>query len=1196
MRRPRVKAAVRRCLLVSLGLLALLATAFLATQVPAVRAYILRGVESRLTHYVGREIRLERVDLRPLQGELELHNVRVASGSGLANGTLLAVDSIRLGWHWKPLLRRTLLLDRILLVRPRLTLPQADTAAAPSAERLARLRGARAVQLDGWTLDIPRVDLLAGSAIWETNGTSGRLEGVHGFVERRDHDGESSLAATVRASRLLAPLGGPIRGVADLQLKMDGTPKVLAITTVEGVVEGTRVAGKGRILDPAGKASLDLDLTLSSPLSALLKRAGVPTEVDGLLKAEGNLHGSWAGAAFQGKGSLQFPKASRPRDPILFNLGWADGRLDVEIPGAAQPEAFWARLLLEPATGAYRARLKVRDTDLGRLTGLPAVAAQLVGFTVPEELGGRLTADVDLVGRGTDLATLRGYGTLRVEDLRAEAGLPTGRLEARVRATASRLTLETLSLDVPGATVQGKGSVAFADGRVDLPIRADIRSVAALGRGFGLPALDGTATLGGRLTGTRDTPRFQGHLSWQDPRIAMHAADRIEGDVEWSARTIRSPSLTVRLGQTLATLHGSVTAPGETPLRTLDPKSGLALDVTAEVSAGRTADLTPFLPPDLPVRGAFGARGRITGTVKEPTGEVELVLINVRTWDEKWQSGNALLRLMPGAVEITRLALRRGSEQLSGDMRIGRDGALTGKVTTTPMDLAKISALSGSRIAGRAGFVLDVQGTLQESRILGKATADALVFRDIPFGPGVATFTFDRKALDLDLTLREGGQRLRLTLDPPPERALKLDASMSDTDLAPLLRLAGIDAPSFSQARGTGRVLVSGAAADFANAPGEATFEALRLQWKGETWENRGPVELAWRGRTATLRRVSLHSRDGELDLRGTVAGGDETDLQVKAGLPLTAIAGHLPFLQHVGGSGTADLLVRGSVGAPEIRGTLQVKDGKAMLTGLPVPLEELHGTIDLEGERALIRSLQGRIAGGNAQAAGEVAWHGEEWSFQTTFQEEGGRAEQLLAGLNNGIGEVTGALSLGGTLTSRGRGAEGFRSNLSGNLTLAMLDGQFGRKTLAVRVLSLLKLGEPLDTKTLGTSTWGVPYERLTADIAIDRGVARTENLLVESRAFNLSAHGQVDLANETVDINVAVKPFQTVDKVLTKVPLVGWLLSGKDGAVIAAFYRVSGPLSDPTVASLPVKSIGRNVFGVFKRLLQLPGEVAGP
>jgi uncharacterized protein YhdP len=157
------------------------------------------------------------------------------------------------------------------------------------------------------------------------------------------------------------------------------------------------------------------------------------------------------------------------------------------------------------------------------------------------------------------------------------------------------------------------------------------------------------------------------------------------------------------------------------------------------------------------------------------------------------------------------------------------------------------------------------------------------------------------------------------------------------------------------------------------------------------------------------------------------------------------------------------------------------------------------------------------------------------------------------------------------------------------------MLDGQLGRQTLTVRVLSLINIRELFDTKTLSASSQGMPYQRLTGDIAIDRGVARTENLLLESRAFNLSAHGQIDLVNESVDINVAVKPFQSVDKVVTKVPLVGWLLSGKDGALIAAFYRVSGPLSNPTVTSVPVKDIGRNVFGVFQRLLQLPEEVTG-
>jgi uncharacterized protein involved in outer membrane biogenesis len=286
---------------------------------------------------------------------------------------------------------------------------------------------------------------------------------------------------------------------------------------------------------------------------------------------------------------------------------------------------------------------------------------------------------------------------------------------------------------------------------------------------------------------------------------------------------------------------------------------------------------------------------------------------------------------------------------------------------------------------------------------------------------------------------------------------------------------------------------------------------------------------------------------------------------------------------------------VRGSLAAPEVRGSLQIKDGRTTLTGVAAPVEDVQGTIEIEGERALIRSLQGRIAGGSLRGTGEIAWHGEEWSFQTDFQEEGGQAEQLLGGLYDGKSEVTGTLSLGGTLTSRGRGAEGFRSNLGGNLKLAMLDGQFGRQTFTVRTLSLLNLEDLLDVKSLGMSSKGMPYKSLTSDIAIDRGVARTENLLLESRAFNLSAHGQVDLLNEAINMNVAVKPFQTLDKVVTKVPVVGWLLSGKDGAVIAAFYRVSGPLSNPTVASLPMKSIGGNVFGVFQRLLQLPEEGTG-
>jgi len=84
--------------------------------------------------------------------------------------------------------------------------------------------------------------------------------------------------------------------------------------------------------------------------------------------------------------------------------------------------------------------------------------------------------------------------------------------------------------------------------------------------------------------------------------------------------------------------------------------------------------------------------------------------------------------------------------------------------------------------------------------------------------------------------------------------------------------------------------------------------------------------------------------------------------------------------------------------------------------------------------------------------------------------------------------------------------------------------------------------------------------------------------------------------LANQTIDMEVAVKPLQALDKLVPKVPVVEWLLRGRDGAVVAAFYRVRGPLSDPTVTPVPLKNVGRNVFGIFHRLLKSPEAITGP
>jgi uncharacterized protein YhdP len=158
------------------------------------------------------------------------------------------------------------------------------------------------------------------------------------------------------------------------------------------------------------------------------------------------------------------------------------------------------------------------------------------------------------------------------------------------------------------------------------------------------------------------------------------------------------------------------------------------------------------------------------------------------------------------------------------------------------------------------------------------------------------------------------------------------------------------------------------------------------------------------------------------------------------------------------------------------------------------------------------------------------------------------------------------------------------------------MRDGRIGHYTVTARILALLNMLELLELQGPEVGGEGMPYRSLTADIKITGGVARTENLVLESRAMKLNAVGQVSVAEDTVDLTVAVKPFQNVDRIITRIPVAGWLLGGKEQSLVVAYYQVTGPLRDPQVTPIPFKSVGRNVFGIFRNLLEIPEALTGP
>lgn len=1205
----------RRLLLLACLLLLTAVGLYGLSQSGWVRQRVLAFAEAILSEAVGREVRVEAVRLEPWVGRLTLTGIRVAGSRSVARqesvpptgmrpgppaGVLFSADRLQLRWSWTALLRRQLLLRQLSLTRPALALPAEATPGLGPQDVLPLLFQAQPMAARGWLLRVRRASLREGRLTWAgPGGTQGDLEGVEGELRWSfPRDGGVSAEAALQATHLQAG-GGEARPRLDqIRVQVAGTADRLAVAALEFSVAGASVTARGEVADLAGAPRLDLALEIRAPLRSLLLALGTDRSVEGTVAADGRLQGPWEQPVFRGEAALRLTNDRESREPLRLAVRWEGGRLEAETmagPGEARgPLQAW--LAFTPATGLYRVRARLADADLATLHGLPSVVASQLGLTLPGGVRGRLSGEVDLAGRGTDLATLRGQVNLRARDLALPGETPAGRLEANLAATASRVDVQTFSLHLPGGDVTGRGSLVFATGKLDLPIRAELRDVAAFGRGFGVPLLGGRATLVGRILGTREAPGLRGRIAWREARIAGYPVDLIEGEVDVARRVLRTPRLTVQVGRTTAILRGSLEAAGTAPLRRLNPKRDLVLDLQVRLNPARTADLRALLPDDVEVQGAFRASGRLAGTLQALSGDLEVAFEQVRTWEESWQRGEAVFRFRPGAVQISRIALRRGSEQLTGEIGIGAGGALRGQLVSTVMDLARVGSLQGSQVSGRATFRLEFQGTLRDTVTLGQADASALAYRDIALGPGTATFRIEHKAVVVDVTFGGGTHRLRLSVGPPSDRSVRGELTLANADLDLLARAGAVEALRPWQARGSGRILFGGPAGAAPFARGEVDLSRLHLRLDGETWESQGPVRASWNGGVVTVRQLRLGSGGRGFEVRGTLGEGSQTDLTVTGQMPLVLLAQYLPAVRPKEGLASANLRVRGAPGARRFDGTLEVRQGLLTLPGSPAEFRDVQASLALQGTRTEIRAWQARLAGGSFRAAGEIRRDGERWVLGLTFQEEGGRAEQLLQGLQSGKGQVTGALSLGGVLTSQGEETADFWRNLGGDLKLVLRDGRIGRYTLMAKLLALLNMVQLLDLKGPELTAEGMPYQQLTADITIARGIARTENLVLDSRAMKVNAVGEVNLVEDSVDATVAVKPFQNVDRILSKIPLAGWLLTGKEESLVVAYYRVTGPLSDPQVTPIPLKSVGRNLFGIFRNLLQIPEALTGP
>jgi len=185
----------------------------------------------------------------------------------------------------------------------------------------------------------------------------------------------------------------------------------------------------------------------------------------------------------------------------------------------------------------------------------------------------------------------------------------------------------------------------------------------------------------------------------------------------------------------------------------------------------------------------------------------------------------------------------------------------------------------------------------------------------------------------------------------------------------------------------------------------------------------------------------------------------------------------------------------------------------------------------------------------------------------------------------------------------------------MTGNLPLPNEEGNFvgwvGVTNFKVKeapiLAQLLSLGSL--TGLFNTlSGEGLAFENFELPFQLSDGVLTVRDARVYGPALGMTGAGNIDLKNETVDLDGALVPAYTANSLLGDLPLIGDLLVGKEGeGIFALSYQVAGPFEATQITVNPLSALTPGFLrGIFRkqrddlpeveRLMEEAGEVAPP
>ena len=495
----------------------------------------------------------------------------------------------------------------------------------------------------------------------------------------------------------------------------------------------------------------------------------------------------------------------------------------------------------------------------------------------------------------------------------------------------------------------------------------------------GIPLeLESRAEFSGQLSGSSEDPSLQGRVTMGRFRYHGWAWDRLAAVVALNPRFIQITDGRVDHGRSSFELNGSA----QLDRWRLTPSS----EVRFSAQAQRTSieGLKAVINSAIPVRGSVTGRVDVEGTAGTLSGSGILRVDAGAIADEPFDSFSVRLQVAKSTWKLQDIHLAKNHGQLTGDVIVEPERQFaSGQLVGTNFQLADIHRLSMAAsttlpkrgLGGSLNFEVHGQGTPQDFHLQSSWRFRDLSIAGTPLGEFHGTLKGEGKQLSLEGENHspEGDLHLIAKTTAEGDWPMEAEGEYSSLRADPWIR-------AFFKREFGAEVTLGGTfhAAGPLRSPQKIEFQSqvrdLAVDFPSVPWRNVQPVDVQFSDGRLVLSRFVMRGPSTELTIEGAVRflGGVALAVNAEGAANATLLTIFDPHLQAAGRS-TLHLRLTGTPDRPVLNGSIDIQDMSLGYSELPFRFSNLQGTISLEGERAVIRSLRGTSGGGTVNLSGFV-------------------------------------------------------------------------------------------------------------------------------------------------------------------------------------------------------------------------------